>query len=171
MTVIATQPRIAFRDGYERPRQRRQGMNAAPPRRATERVVNADDAPKQLLGQCYVPPGWPEQVPPPAVPDWESAAVSWLLDCCPADYRSYPQLRKHPVVLARFAAEYVEGQIRSTRKALGEARASLMDQVAPQVLDGAVQMLQTEEARLIRRRRAVLLIEEALRGKIFIKKL
>lgn len=171
MTVIASQPRVSLHDAsYQRARQRSE-VGTKNMRRATERVVERANASAEMLGQCYVPPGWPEQVPPPAAPDWQLAAVSWLLDCCPADYRSYPQLRKHPVVLARFAAEFVEGQIRSTRKALGEARASLMDQVEPQVLDGAVQMLQSEEARLVRRRRAVALVEEALRGKIFIKKL
>lgn len=110
-------------------------------------------------------------VDPPVHPDWQTSAVSFLLDCCPADYRAYPILRKHPIVLARFAADFVEGQIMSSRTALAQARLSLSDVVGPLVLDGAVEMLQSEEARLIRVRRAVALVEEALRGKIFLPKL
>ena len=75
------------------------------------------------------------------------------------------------MVLARFAADFVEGQIRSSRQALSQARASLNDYVEPQVLDSAAQMLEAEEARLVRVRRSVALVEEALRGKIFIRKL
>ena len=41
------------------------------------------------------PPGWPDRVPPAGVPGWEQAAVSWLLDQCPADYRAYAAWRLH----------------------------------------------------------------------------
>ena len=60
----------------------------------------------------YVPPGWPERVRPPGAPDWELTATEFLLDCCPADYRRYRLLRRHPVVLARFAAVFVGAQER-----------------------------------------------------------
>ena len=45
----------------------------------------------------YTPPGWPERVRPPGAPDWEVTATEFLLDCCPADYRRYQLLRRHPV--------------------------------------------------------------------------
>lgn len=135
------------------------------------RAVSRGAANQAQQQQCYLPPGWPSEVDPPAHPDWQASAVGFLLDCCPADYRAYPILRRHPVVLARFAADFVEGQIASSRTALAQARASLSDVVGPQVLDGAVEMLQSEEARLIRVRRSVALVEEALRGKIFLPKL
>lgn len=118
--------------------------------------------------QLYIPPGWPADVLPPGVVDWEKSATRWLFDCCPADYRAYPVLCRHPVILARFAADFVEGQIRSSRTALAKARAALNDYAGPQVLESATTLLESEEARLIRTRRAVALVEEALRGKIFI---
>ncbi len=101
----------------------------------------------------------------------ESDAAAFLLDCCPPDYRAYPLLRRQPVVLARFAADHVEGQIRSTRQALAGARTGLADVVSLEVLDGAIDMLQQEEARLVRLRRAVALVEEALRGNVFVRRL
>ncbi|MFZ2624639.1 MAG: hypothetical protein WAX29_05290 [Propionibacterium sp.] len=119
----------------------------------------------------YLPPGWPEQVAPPGTERMESDAAAFLLDCCPPDYRAYPLLRRQPVVLARFAADHVEGQIRSTRQALAGARTGLADVVSLEVLDGAVDMLQQEEARLVRLRRAVALVEEALRGNVFVRRL
>lgn len=118
-----------------------------------------------------VPSGWPESVSAPGTQRMESDAVGFLLDCCPPDYRAYPLLRREAVVLARFAADQVEGQLRSTRKALSQARVGLGEVVGPEVLDGAVSMLESEESRLIRLRRAVALVEEALRGKVFMRKL
>lgn len=119
----------------------------------------------------YLPPGWPEQVLPPEAPDWEQSAVAFLLDCCPADYRAHQVLRRHPVVLARLAAEFVESQIRASRDALASARAGLGEFVSADVLDGTVEVVQSELARLAIVRRGVMLVEEALRGRIFIRKL
>ncbi|MBK9157936.1 MAG: hypothetical protein WAV45_11305 [Propionibacteriaceae bacterium] len=119
----------------------------------------------------WVPPGWPTEVRPPDSPDWEATAVAFLLDCCPSEYRSYLVLRKHPVVLARFAAEFVGSQVRTSQTALAEARASLDDFVAPEVVQAAVEAWAAESERLVRRRREVALVEEALRGKVFIRRL
>ncbi len=163
----------AFRQ-YPRYRPDRAGVASAHQAGGATRSVDRDAAGLRAsaqYGQIYTPPGWPESVLPPGAPDWELSASTWLLDCCPADYRGYAVLRRHPVVLARFAADFIEGQIRSSRQALSQARASLNDYVEPQVLDSATDMLEAEEARLIRVRRAVALVEEALRGKIFIRKL
>lgn len=119
----------------------------------------------------YLPPGWPPEVLPPGTPDWEVSAGAFLLDCCPADYRAHAVLRRHPVVLARLAAEFVESQIRASRTALARSRSGLGDYVGPDVLDSTVEVLQTEEARLVRTHRAVLLVEGALRGASFLPRL
>lgn len=121
--------------------------------------------------QIYTPPGWPEGVFPPGAPDWEKTAAAFLLDCCPADYRAYPVLRRHPVVLAEFAARYVEGQLRASRDGLAGVRERLGEVVGAQVVRGAVEAWEEQTARLVRRRRSVALVEEALRGRIFIRKL
>lgn len=119
----------------------------------------------------YVPPGWPEQVRPPGAPDWEATAVAYLLDCCPADYRGYPLLRRHPVVLAGLAADVVEAQLRATRHSLSELRARLHGHVEPEVVQSATEVCLEQEAALVRTRRAVALVEESLRGKVFLQRL
>ena len=108
---------------------------------------------------------------PPGAPDWEASATAFLLDCCPADYRSYLVLRRHPVVLARFAAEYIEGQLQASKDGLASVRSDLVDYVASETLQSATEAWQAETARLVRVRRAVALVEEALRGKVFIRRL
>lgn len=139
------------------------------------RVVRPDPTPRGRRGPsprtAYVPPGWPAEVLPPDTPDWEASAVAWLLDQCPADYRGHPVLRRHPVVLARLAAQFVEGQVRTTREALATARSSLGEYVDAGVLDDATQAIQAEGARLVRVRRAVMLVEQTLRGNVFLPKL
>lgn len=126
---------------------------------------------KPARNDGYVPPGWPEAVRPPAAPDWEPTAVAFLLDCCPPDYRLYPVLRRHPVVLARFAAQCVDAQVAACGAGLGECRPSLEGLVPPEAIEDASQAWRAQEAALHRTRREVALVEEALRGATFVRRL
>lgn len=123
------------------------------------------------MERIYVPPGWPREVRPPGAPGFEESATSWLLDRCPPEYRAYPVLRHHAVVLARFALLHVEGAQQTVRRGLSEARAVLRDVVEADVAERAVTTWQAEEARLLAERRAVGLVEEALRGRRFVARL
>ena len=113
------------------------------------------------------PPGWPAEVRPPGAPDWEGTAAAWLLDQCPPDYRSYPVLRRHAVVLARFAVLHVEASRHAVERGLSEARGGLREVASPDVVEAAVETWHREAARLLGLRRAVGLVEEALRGRRF----
>lgn len=117
------------------------------------------------------PPGWPREVRPPDAPDWEASAAAWLLDQCPADYRLYPGLRRHPVVLARFAVLHVEGAQSAVRRGLAEVRAELRDVAEDAVVEAAVQTFLLEDARLAARRREVGLVEEAMHGRRYVARL
>ena len=120
---------------------------------------------------AFAPPGWPRAVRPPDAPDWEATAAAWLLDLCPPDYRQYAGLRRHVVVLARFAALHVEAGQAAVRRGLSEARADLREVASTEVVEAAVQTFQLEEARLLAVRREVGLVEEALRGRRFVARL
>jgi len=111
-----------------------------------------------------VPPGWPTDVHPPAAPDWERTAVAWLFDQCPPDYRVYDVLRRYPVVLARFAATNLDGAISAAESGLATARAELRDRAPPEAVEAAVSAYEREAHRLRTARRAVDLVERALRG-------
>ena len=117
------------------------------------------------------PPGWPREVRPPGTPDWEATAVSWLLDLCPREYRRWPGLRRHVVVLARFAVLHVEAQQAATRRGLSEIRGDLKDLAGQAVVEAAVQTFQLEGARLLAVRRAVGLVEEAIRGRRYVARM
>lgn len=97
--------------------------------------------------------------------------MSWLLDICPPEYRSYPALRRHDVVLARFAVLHVEACLAAVRRGLSEARGDLRTVADPDTVDAAVRTWQAEEARLLGRLRAVGLVEEAIRGRRFVARL
>ena len=111
------------------------------------------------------PPGWPAEVPPPGSPEWERGAVAWLFDQCPPDYRGYDVLRRHPLVLARFATAAVEGASTAVENGLRTLRASLAGRVPPEAVEAAVAAYERERQRLRAARAAVDLIEQALRGK------
>jgi hypothetical protein len=123
------------------------------------------------MAPLVVPPGWPAQVRPPDAPDWERTAGNWLLDLCPPEFRSYPVLRRHIVVLARFALLHVEACQEAARRGLSEARADLRDVTDLDTVEGAVQTWQAESARLLGVRRAAGLVEEALRGRRYVARL
>lgn len=123
------------------------------------------------MARHVAPPGWPREVRPPDAPDWEVTAASWLLDLCPPDYRRYSGLRRHVVVLARFAVLHVEAEQAAVRRGLSEVRSDLREVATPAVVEAAVQTFQLEEARLVSVRRAVGLVEEALRGRRYVARL
>jgi len=123
------------------------------------------------VGQLVTPPGWPAEVHPPGAPDWERTAVAWLFDLCPPDYRAHEVLRRHPVVLARFAAEHVSSGADAAQRGLATARADLRDVVAADVIDAAIGAYEREGARLARIAHSVGLVEEALRGRRFVARL
>ena len=123
------------------------------------------------MSSLVAPPGWPRQVRPPDAPDWERTAANWLLDLCPPDFRGYPALRRHLVVLARFAVLHVEASQAATRQGLSEARADLREVASPEVVDAAVQTWLAEDARLTRVHREVSLVEEAVRGRRYVARL
>lgn len=93
--------------------------------------------------------------------------VQWMLDICPPEYRGYSGLRRHPVVLARFAVLHVEAMQAAARRGVGEARSTLRDVTEPEVVEKAVATWQLETERLEVLRREVGLVEEALRGRRF----
>lgn len=123
------------------------------------------------MSRPVVPPGWPSGVRPAGAPEWELTAVAWLLDQCPPEYRLYPTLRRHDVVLARFAVLHVEACQAAVREGLSRARGELRDLAAPEVVEAAVETWQRESARLLGVRRAAGLVEEALRGRRFVARL
>ncbi len=124
-----------------------------------------------MTERAATPPGWPAAVRPPGAPHWESTALNWLLDLCPPDYRGYSVLSRHPAVLAWLAGHHVEGQLHATRRALATARAELAGVVPPPALAEALEVVESEEARLLAAQRGLLLVGQALRGVRFVPRL
>ncbi len=97
--------------------------------------------------------------------------MAWLFDLCPPDYRAHEVLRRHPQVLARFAARHVQAGVDAAREGLATVREELRDVVPTETVSAAVAAYEREGARLMAARRAVVLVEEALRGGRFVQKL
>jgi hypothetical protein len=76
-------------------------------------------------------------------------------------------LRRHPIVLARFAIAYVEGHLEVHRRELSRLRVALDAEVSPPVVHAALDAWEAEGAKLARRRREVGLVADGLRGVTF----
>lgn len=124
-----------------------------------------------MTERAPVPPGWPQAVRPPGAPHWEGTALNWLLDLCPPEYRGYPVLFRHPAVLAWLAGRHVDGQLDAIRRALASARAELAAVVPPPALTETLEVVESEQARLVSAQRAVALVAQALRGVRFVPRL
>jgi hypothetical protein len=107
---------------------------------------------------------------PPQAPDWERSAVGWLFDLCPAEYRAHDVLRKHPVVLARFAAG-TSSRRRGGRHGIRTARAELRASSGNDVVDAAIAAYEREGRRLVQVGRQVALVDAALRGERHVPRL
>ena len=123
------------------------------------------------MSSDLVPPGWPAEVRPPQAPDWERSAVAWLFDLCPPDYRAHEVLRRHPVVLARFAAGHVASAVEAARHGIRTVRAELRGVVPPEVVEAAVAAYEREGRRLVTTGRQVALVDAALRGERHVPRL
>ena len=123
------------------------------------------------MERAVVPPGWPAEVAPPGTPGWERSATGWLFDLCPPDYRAHEVLRRHPVVLARFAAHHVQAGVEAAQRGLSTARDELRGLADPETVTAAVAAYEREGARLMAAARAVDLVEQALRGRRFVARL
>lgn len=111
------------------------------------------------------PPHWPRAVRPPGSPDWEASAISWLLDHVPGEYRAYEVLRRHPVLLSRFATSYVEACLQAARQSWRSLRRDLSRELPPDVLETAMTAYEQEGARLVELTRAVAAVDAALHGR------
>ncbi len=118
-----------------------------------------------------LPPGWPQEVRPPGAPDWEHTAVVWLFDLVPPDYRAHEVLRRYPVVLVRFAAGHVEGNVQAARDGLRTLRADLAGLVPPEVVDAAIGAYEREGRRLAAVGRQVALVTAAMQGERWVPRL
>ena len=119
----------------------------------------------------HTPPGWPAAVAPPDAPGWVRSAQAWLLDLCPADYRGYAVLGRHPTALAFLAGTHVEAGLAALRQARGRARAALSDRLPPPEVSAVLEALDHEEVRLLAAGRGVSLVTEALAGQRHVRRL
>ena len=114
----------------------------------------------------YVPPGWPPEVNPPGIPDWETTAAAWLLDLVP-EYRQHAAVRRHPVILAFIARHVIAGAVQGARQGYRATRSELGDLAPPHAIDAALRAWRAEGERLAATACAVDLVERALRGETF----
>ena len=112
----------------------------------------------------YTPPGWPAGVHPPDSEEFESTAVTWLLDVVPPDYRLHGVLRRYPVALATMARYHTKACVEGAREGYRTARTELTGVLPPHAIDTVLAAYRKEGARLAATARAVGLVERALRG-------
>ena len=119
----------------------------------------------------YTPPGWPAGVHPPDSEEFESTAVTWLLDVVPPDYRLHGVLRRYPVALAAMARYHTKACVEGAREGYRTARTELGGALPPHAIDTVLAAYRKEGARLAAAARAVGLVERALRGEVFSPKM
>ena len=90
------------------------------------------------------------------------AAASWLLDLCPSEFRGYPSLRRHLVLLAWLADHHVDAQLVALRQAYRTIRVDLTARLPEGAVEQAMTDIELEGIRLRAAKRGTQLIAEAL---------
>jgi hypothetical protein len=122
------------------------------------------------MGDGYLPAGWPEAVAPPGSEDWEASAVAWLLELLP-EFRQYTMVCRHPVILASVARHIIGGAVEGARQGYRTVRTELGELAPPHAVDAALAAYRDEGRRLAATARAAELVERALRGEAFPRRL
>lgn len=97
--------------------------------------------------------------------------MPWLLDQCPAEYRSYEVWRRHPEALAWIAARHVAGEVEAMRSAYRVARVELGERLPAEAVPQVVEALESEGLRLRAVAHAADLVWQAMSGKRFVPRL
>jgi len=116
----------------------------------------------------FVPPGWPTGVQPPGSPEFESSAVTWLLDVIPTDYQLHGVLRRHPIALASLARHHLTACVEGARNGYRTARSELGKDIPPGAVEAMLTMYRSEGLRLATAAKAADLVERALHGEVFV---
>jgi hypothetical protein len=103
--------------------------------------------------------------------EFESTAVTWLLDVVPPDYRLHGVLRRYPVALAAMARYHAKACVEGAREGYRTARTELGGSLPPHAIDTVLTAYRKEGERLAATARAVELVERALRGEVFSPKM
>jgi hypothetical protein len=116
----------------------------------------------------YVPPQWPDAVPPPGTDGWEQAAVRWLTGIIPPRYWDVPVLRQYPAALAALACHHTMARLTAIRDSYRTVRIDLGAHLPPQAIPGEVLDVHLHEGgRLRDDAEATELVSRALRGELF----
>ncbi|HET6192422.1 MAG TPA: hypothetical protein VFE59_36105, partial [Trebonia sp.] len=83
------------------------------------------------------------------------------------DFRLHGVLRRHPVALAVMARHHTQACVEGARAGYRTARTELGETLPPHAIDAVLAAYRTEGRRLASTAKAVVLIEEALRGDAF----
>ena len=116
------------------------------------------------------PPGWPAGVPAP-IPGrgddetatlWTDRAALWLFDHSPPEYRQYPLLRRHPLILAWLVRQNNAALTDAARRSYATARAELTPLLSPLVIAQLLATLERDGARLLALQREADLVWDAM---------
>lgn len=121
--------------------------------------------------QVARPAGWPRAVPPAGVPGWERPLVAWLLDLCPPEYRAYPAIHRHPLLLAWLAERHVGAQLIAMREAYQVVRVEVGGRLPPGAVESVLDALRHEGRQLVATQRSIGLVRQALDGAAFVRRL
>jgi hypothetical protein len=106
-------------------------------------------------------------VHPPGSEDFEATAIAWLLDVVPPDFRMHGVLRRHPAALAAMARHHTQACVEGARAGYRTARTELGELLPPHAIDAVLSAYRAEGRRLAATAKAVILIEQAMRGDVF----
>lgn len=112
-----------------------------------------------------VPVGWPRDLPPADTTGFGESVSAWLLDRGPGEWRSHPVLRRHPRALSALLITHLETHLDGLRRHYGSVRRDMSEVVPAADIPDLLAAIEADGAQTAETLRQVRLVDEALAGR------
>lgn len=112
--------------------------------------------------EVETPANWPDGVPAPGADGWERAAVSWLFEQVPSDFRAHAVLSEHPSALVWMARLHLRQVYTAVVRGYRSAAVELKRELPPHAVREVDEVYRLERERVIRCGKGVDAVGKAL---------
>lgn len=113
----------------------------------------------------FTPVGWPADLAPPAAARFGDDVTAWLLDRGPGEWRAHAVLRRHPRALSALLIAHLDTHLEGLRRHYGSVRREMSDVMPPADIPELLAAIEADGAQTAETLRQVRLVDEALAGR------
>lgn len=111
------------------------------------------------------PVGWPADLGPPGSNRFDDDVTAWLLDRGPGEWRAHDVLRRYPPALSALLITHLEARLTALRRHYGSVRRDMREVMPPAEIPELLTAIEADGSLTAETLRQVRLVDEALSGR------